>query len=147
MKKILTIVLAGLLLVGLAGCSGSLHNSGSANVVGYKIINSTFDDGVTVYALSQSPRDSGNAQPGNTWNPAATVNGTQSDKTVNIDCAAWSVNQEVNVQVKTVKADGAIDWDTGITANAAFIPTDVTVGSDHIIVVDMAAGTAKFQKK
>lgn len=145
MKKILTIVLAGLLLVGLAGCSGSLHNSGSANVVGYKIINSTFSDGDTVYALSQSPRDSGNAQPGNTWSTEATVKGTQSGTTVNITCPAWSVNQEVNVQVKT--DDGAnIVWGTGITANAAFIPTDVTIGSDHIILVDMAAGTAKFQK-
>ena len=145
MKKILTIVLAGLLLVGLVGCSGSLHNSGSANVVGYKIINSTFDDGAIVYALSQSPRDSSNAQPGNTWDTAATVKGTQSGTTVNITCPAWSVNQEVNVQVKT--DDGAkIAWGTGITANAAFIPTDVTIGSDHIIVVDMAAGTAKFQK-
>lgn len=146
MKKILSLVLAGLLLIGLAGCSGALHDAGSANVVGYRVINSTFSNGTEVFVLSQSPRDSGNAQPGNTWGTDATIKGTQVGTTVEITCPAWAVNQEVNVQVKNAGASG-INWGGGLTTNAAFEPSTVTIGADHIIEIDMAAGTAKFVKK
>lgn len=148
MKKILSLVLAGLLLVCLVGCSGVLHDAQTVNVVGYKVINSTFADGAEVFVLSQSPRDSGNAQPGNTWNLEATIKGKQKDTTVEIECDPWTVSNEVQAQVKIAKVDGSdIDWASGVNVNAIFDLSTLTVGANYIVEIDMVAATAKFVKK
>ena len=114
------------------------------NVVGYEIKNLD-DNGVKYYIMSQSPANSGNAQPGNAWSTATTIFGTVADKTFVVDCAAWEVTDEVDVQVKKEGASG-IDWNSGVqisTENLDSMPN----GSDCIIVVDCEAKTAEFAPK
>ena len=95
--------------------------------------------------MSQSPANSGNAQPGNAWSTATTIFGTVADKTFVVDCAAWEVTDEVDVQVKKEGAS-VIDWNSGVqisTENLDSMPN----GSDCVIVVDCEAKTAEFAPK
>lgn len=144
MKKIIFAALAVLMMLGFAGCSGDLHDAGPINIVGYQIKNLD-DNGVTYYIMSQSPKDSGNAQPGNAWSTATTIFGTVENKGFSVDCATWAVMDNVQVQVKKEGASG-IDWDSGVnitTTNFNAIPS----GANCTIVVDCTAKTAELVAK
>ncbi|MBP3449782.1 MAG: hypothetical protein J6K22_04895 [Spirochaetaceae bacterium] len=114
------------------------------NVVGYEILNLD-DDGVKYYIMSQSPANSGNAQPGNEWSNATTIFGTVADNTLVVDCAAWKVIDEVDVQVKKEGADG-IDWGSGVQISTNNL-SEMNCGANCVVVVDCVAGTAEFVAK
>lgn len=114
------------------------------NVVGYEILNLD-DDGVKYYIMSQSPANSGNAQPGNAWSNATTIFGTVADNTLVVDCAAWKVIDEVDVQVKKEGADG-IDWGSGVQISTNNL-SEMNCGANCVVVVDCVAGTAEFVAK
>ena len=143
MKKIILTVLAVLMILGFAGCSGDLHDAGQINIVGYQIKNLD-DNGVQYYIMSQTGLG---PQPGNAWSTATTILGTVENKGFSVNCATWAVNSNVQVQVKKANSAGTdIDWNSGVkitTTNFYKIP----LGSNCIIVVDCTAGTAELVAK
>ena len=123
----------------------TLEQGHFVNVVGYEIKNLD-DNGKKYYIMSQSPADSGNAQPENRWNVETTLFGTVANKGFTVDCASWKVIDEVQVQVKKDNGNGYIDWASGVnltTTNLDSMPN----GSDCVVVIDATAGTAEFVAK
>lgn len=115
-------------------------------VVGYEIKNLD-DNGKKYYIMSQSPADSGNAQPGNAWSTATTIFGTVAESAFTTACDAWLISDEVQVQVKKTKlndqGEDEIDWGTGYSITTSNFKS-MNVGANCVVVVDATAGTAEF---
>lgn len=148
MKKIIFLALTVLMIFGLVGCNGDLHDVSDVYIVGYKIVNVPEKyEGKTIYAHGQTVGDNV-AQPGNEWNDTTPHKAVVTDGEATINFSEdniWIPGKDVNVQIIAKHWDDKIvAGDFGGRDSEGF--SSLEAGVNYFIHVDCSTNKITFVK-